>query len=109
MRGAPALNEVGRLVPGSLDGTLGEKRPFRGSAVFIRIFKRERELELVALERRLGELGDAVDGEELLPQAHARNATGTRARATRRALGPGFVPLATSPRLRLPIRYVPDS
>jgi murein L,D-transpeptidase YafK len=41
-----ALNEAERPDLDGLDGGLSEKRPSRGNAVFIRIFKRERELEL---------------------------------------------------------------
>jgi murein L,D-transpeptidase YafK len=41
-----ALNEAERPDLVGLDGGLGEKRPSRGNAVFIRIFKHELELEL---------------------------------------------------------------
>lgn len=41
-----ALNEAGRPVLGSLDERLTEEGLSRGNAVFIRIFKHERELEL---------------------------------------------------------------
>jgi murein L,D-transpeptidase YafK len=41
-----ALNEAGRPVLGSLDERLTEEELSRGNAVFIRIFKYERELEL---------------------------------------------------------------